>query len=301
MGNESGDQLVERLWSRIEPGIRKLMPKADQIDLLRTKALMKRTLKHIAIHRDSYSLDVADKYLDAGEADYRAASLLFERKEFALTVYHIQQAIEKAMKSFCLSIGDVSVEELPTTHRTPLPLLKIIEEKPGSEMISVLRSIGNQDYRVTVRQVKRLVNSDQQRLASLPLNSSAGALDIETLVRVADAVFTTHPSLEQKEDEVKAVFAEYLPEYKESIVAYSSVKSGQAGGQCYILGVLTFPHESYTRYPGALLEPQDYTEGLGIVQAIPIVIQRIPRTLSLVRDLILILRKQISQGSANNI
>jgi len=301
MGNENGDQLVESLWNRIEPGIRKLMPKADQIDLFRTKALIKRTLKHIAIQRDSYSLDVADKYLDAGEADYRAATLLFEHKEFALTVYHIQQAIEKAMKSFCLSIGDVSVEELSTTHRTPLPLLKIIEEKPGSEMISVLNSIGNQDYRVTVRQVKRLVNSDQQRLANLPLNSSARALDIETLIRVADAVFTTHPLLEQKENEVKAVFAEYLPEYKESIVAYSSVKSGQAAGQCYILGVLTFPHESYTRYPGGFLEPQDYTEGIGIVQAIPIMIQRIPRTLGLVRDVTLILRKQMSQGSANNI
>jgi hypothetical protein len=301
MGNENGDQLVESLWNRIEPGIRKLMPKADQIDLFRTKALMKRTLKHVAIKRDPYSLEVADKYLDAGEADYRATTLLFERKEFALTVYHIQQAIEKAMKSFCLSIGDVSVEELSTTHRTPLPLLKIIEEKPGSEMISVLNSIGNQDYRVTVRQVKRLVNSDQQRLANLPMNSSARALDIETLIRVADAVFTTHPLLEQKENEVKAVFAEYLPEYKESIVAYSSVKSGQAAGLCYILGVLTFPHESYTRYPGGFLEPQDYTEGIGIVQAIPIMIQRIPRTLGLVRDVTLILRKQMSQGSANNI
>jgi len=301
MGNENGNQLVESLWNRIEPGIRKLMPKADQIDLLRTKALMKHTLKHIAIKRDSYSLDVADKYLDAGEADYGATTLLFERKQFALTVYRIQQAIEKAMKSFCLSIGDVSVEELSTTHRTPLPLLKIIEEKPGSEMISVLNSIGNRDYRVTVRQVKRLVNSDQQRLANLPLNSSAGALDIETLIRVADAVFATHPLLEQKENEVKAVFAEYLPEYRESIVAYSSVKSGQAAGQCYILGVLTFPHESYTRYPGGFLEPRDYTERIGIVQAIPIMIQRIPRTLGLVRDVTLILRKQMSQGSANNV
>ncbi len=300
MTNENADELIEMLWHRIEPGIKKLMPKADQIDLFRTKILIKRTLKHIVIKRDSRSLDTADKYLNAGEADYTATKLLFQHKEFALSVYHIQQAIEKAMKAFCLSIGDVTIEELSTTHRTPLPLLKMIEEKPGSEMISILDSLGNQDYRATIKQVKRLVNSDQQRLAKLPLNSSVRALSIEALVRVADAVFTTHPLLEQKENEVKTVFAEYLPEYRESIVGYSLVKSGQAAGQCYIFGVLTFPHESYTRYPGGFLEPQDYTQEIGIVQAIPIIVERIPRILGLVRDVTLICGQQVSQGSANS-
>lgn len=143
MANENGDELIETLWLRIEPGIKKLMPKANQIDLFRTKVLVKRTLKHIVIKRDSYSLDMADKYVDAGEADYRAANLLFQRRELALSVYHIQQAIEKAMKAFCLSIGNVTIKELLTTHRPPQPLLKIIEEKPGSEMMSILNSLGN--------------------------------------------------------------------------------------------------------------------------------------------------------------
>ena len=79
------------------------------------------------------------------------------------------------------------------------------------------------------------------------------------------------------------------------------MKFGQAAGQCYIFGVLTFSHESYTRYPSGLLEPQDYTQGLGIVQAIPIIIERIPRTLDLVSDVTLICRKQIFQGNANNV
>lgn len=301
MANENGNKLIETLWLRVKPGIKKLMPKANQIDLLRTEVLVKRTLKHVVIRRDTYSLDIADKYIGAGEADYRAANLLFQHGELALSVYHIQQAIEKTMKAFCLSIGDVTIKELLTTHRTPQPLLKIIEEKPGSEMMSILSSLGNRDYKTAITQVKRLVNSDQQRLANLPMNSSPRVLGIEGLIRVADALFTTHPLLEQKENEVKTVFAEYLPEYKESINTYSSVKFGQAAGQCYIFGVLTFPHESYTRYPGGFLEPQDYTQGLGIVQAIPIIIERIPRTLDLVRDVTLICRKQIFQGNANNI
>jgi len=38
---------------------------------------------------------------------------------------------------------------------------------------------------------------------------------------------------------------------------------------CYILGCITFAHESSTRYPGGTLNPRDYTTDLGIVQAIP--------------------------------
>lgn len=300
MTDENRDALIEELWRRVRPGIKKLMPKANHLDSLQTEVLVKRALKHFAIRRDLRSLDMADKYLDAGEADYRATELLFQHSEFALSVYHIQQAVEKAMKAFCLSIGDITIEELRTTHRTPLPLLKIIEEKPGSEMTSILGSLGNRDYRATIKQVKKLVNSDQQRLANLPVDPSARELSIETLIRVADAVFATHPLLEQKESEVKTVFAEYLPDYRDSIVRYSLVKSGQAAAQCYIFGVLTFPHESYTRYPGGYLEPQDYTQNVGIVQAIPIIIERMPRALNLVRDVTSICREQIPQEDANS-
>lgn len=292
MVNENEDELVETLWLRVEPGIKKLMPKADQIDLLGIKVLVKRVLKHVVIRRDSSSLDMADKYVAAGEADDRAANSLFQHGELALSVYHVQQAIEKAMKAFCLSVGDVTIEELRTTHRTPQPLLRIIEERPGSEMMSVLKSLGNRDYKTAITRVKKLVNSDQQQLAKLPMESSARELGIEVPIRVADALLTTHPLLEQKENEGKTVFAEYLPEYKESIVTYSLVKFGQAGGQCCILGALTFPHESYTRYPGGFLEPRDYTQELGIVQAIPTIMERTPRTLALVRDVILILQSK---------
>ena len=294
MANENEDKLIETLWRRVEPGIKKLMPGASYNDLLGIEVLIRRALKHVAIKRDPLSLDMADKYLAAGEADYRAADLLLQHGELALSVYHIQQAIEKAMKAFCLSVGDVTIDELRTTHRTPQPLLKIIEKRPGSEMISVLNSLDNRDYKTAITRVKRLVNSDQQQLAKLPMKSSARVCGIEELIKVADAVLKTQPLLEEKENEIKTVFAECLPDYKESIFTYSLVKFGQAALQCYILGVLTFPHESCTRYPGGFLEPQDYTHALGIVQAIPFLIEQVPRTLGLVQDVISICRKQIS-------
>ena len=34
----------------------------------------------------------------------------------------------------------------------------------------------------------------------------------------------------------------------------------------YVLSVITFPHESFTRYPGPEMSPSDYTKQLGIVK-----------------------------------
>jgi hypothetical protein len=34
----------------------------------------------------------------------------------------------------------------------------------------------------------------------------------------------------------------------------------------YFLSIITYPHESYTRYPDGEIKPEDYNEDLGIVQ-----------------------------------
>jgi hypothetical protein len=37
----------------------------------------------------------------------------------------------------------------------------------------------------------------------------------------------------------------------------------------YLVSAITYPHESYTRYPGREIKPSQYTETLGIVQTAP--------------------------------
>ena len=152
------------------------------------------------------------------------------------------------------------------------------------------------------KEVKKLVNSDlagQQRLAKLPLRSNEREFTIEVLFKLCDQLMLINPLLEQKEDEVKKVLAKCLPEYADSIMTYSLIKYGQAAGQCYILGALTFLHENFTRYPGGYLEPQDYTKQLGIVQAVPELIERVARAFDLVNDVIAISKKQSQQMNCN--
>jgi len=293
---------LDSIWPRVKPCIKQLVPQMSQTDLFRTRAMLARILKASVQQLEPLTLDYADKYLAAGEADSKAAAILYQSGELALSVYHIQQAAEKAMKGFCLSVGAVTMEQLRKTHRTPQLILKTIEQWPGSEMSTILSGIDNKDYKRAIKKAKKLVNSDrvgQEQLAKLLLRSDKFELSIEVLLQLSDQLMAATPLLEQKEDEVKKVMAKCLPEYANSIMTYSLMKYGQAIGQCYIFGVLTFLHESYTRYPGGPLEPQDYTSKLGIVQAIPAIIERTPRMLNLVWDVISIARGQISGTNAN--
>lgn len=286
---------IEALWLRVEPGIRKLMPKMSQVDFLRTKALVKRVLAASLKPVDSAALDEAEKYLMAGNLDIPAARILFEAQQFALSVYHIQQAAEKAMKAYCLGIGALTIEQVRRSHRTPLLILSVIDQWPGSEMATIFSGIANKDYKRCAKEAKRFVNSDpagQQRLAKLPLRSDKREFGIEVFLELCDQLMLKNPFLEQKEDEVKRVLLECLPEYTNSIMSYSLIKYGQAAGQCYILGTLTFVHESCTRYPGGYVEPQDYTKQLGIVEAAPELIGKIARAFNLVGDVIAISRKR---------
>lgn len=291
---------IDDLWPRVEPGIRQLMPNLSQVDLLRTRALVKRILGASLRLVDASALDYAEKYLSAGKPDIRAAKILFEAEEFALSVYHIQQAAEKAMKGYCLGLGALTIDQVRVSHRTPQFILSTIEEWPGSEMATIFSGIANKDYKRSAKEARKLVNSDrvgQQQLAKLPLRSDKRELTIEVLLKLCDQLMMINPFLEHKEDEVKKVLAKCLPEYADSIMTYSLMKYGQAAGQCYILGAVTFVHENCTRYPGSYLEPQDYTKQLGIVEAAPELIEKIARAFDLVNDVTAISRKQTQQGA----
>lgn len=294
----TNQESIDELWPRVEPGIRQLVPSMSHVHLLKTKAMINRVLRNSLGSVDVSTLDYAEKYLAAGKLDIAAAEILLTAKQFTLSVYHIQQAAEKAMKAYCLGLGALTDKQVRRSHRTPQLILRTIEKWPGSEMNSIFSSITNRDYRKLSKEAVKLVNSDltgQQQLAKLPLKSDKRELTIELLLRLYDQLLKANSFLDHEEDQVKEVLARCLPEYAGSIMNYSFVKYGQAAGQCYILGALTFLHENYTRYPGGYLEPQDYTEHLGIVEAAPELIQKIAVASNLVAEVITISRKQAQQ------
>jgi hypothetical protein len=62
-------QTIDSLWHRVEPCIRRLVPKMSETDRILTEVAVKRVLRHSLIPVDLSNLDYAVKYIVAGEPD----------------------------------------------------------------------------------------------------------------------------------------------------------------------------------------------------------------------------------------
>jgi len=277
--------LVDSLFLRIEPGIKQLIPKATVIDLMKYKSALKQTLVNIVIKPNEFSLAGATEYIEYGYRDFQAAKLLYRNGEVAPSIYHISQAYEKAIKAFCAAVGVTTLEEL-RIHCAPRILLQMIKTHLNTEMANILKSLHNKDYRDLLKQANRLVNSEPSKLAKLSMKSTDREVGIEDLICLADNLLAANPQLEETETAAKNVFMYYLPEYSEYIDSFSTIVLGQASGQCYLFGLITYAHENYTRYPNGILAITEYADPLGIVQAAPLLIERIPKTLEIVKQVI---------------
>jgi len=233
-------------------------------------------------------LDLAGKYLSIAEDDLKAAHLL-RNASSALTVYHLQQAVEKATKAFCLVAEIATPEELKeSSHRTPQPLLSLVGKFP--RMMELVKMTSGKDYRRMLKDVNLMANNEPEKLKRL----QKGAIEI--VLKIFDAVSQSRQLLDNKEDEVKRALASCLPaeyaEVKDLFMASTWTRYGVASAQCYLLGALTFAHEGSTRYPGGLLEPQDYNPNLGIVQAILEITERTSQMLTSVREIVSFAQKR---------
>ena len=231
-------------------------------------------------------LDMCREYLAAAKDDARAAEVLYNRNgQAALTLYHIQQGIEKATKALCLAIG-VATPQTLKHHRTPQPLLAALGEDflggRAKEFLSTL----DKEYRDKLKRANRLVNERQDVLARLPFRSTGWDVGIEDLLDTLDNLAQQQYLFEEKEENVKRILARFLPEYEAQILAFAEAKYGQAAPNCLVLGAITFPHESSTRYPGGALERHDYEGDLGIVEALPSLLERMPSTIKGVEELV---------------
>lgn len=292
----------DTIWARVQPArarINRPTPKpVQEADWLRLRVVLQRLCARSPSESSAPDLGLCEGYVWSAKEDTRAAELLDKNGHASLSVYHLQQAAEKGMKAFCLAGGIATGESLKRTHRTPQPLLTALASDYLGDMTSLFSRLANKDYRGTLRRVDRLVNSEPHALALLPFKSSRTQLGIEVLLRTLDAVARSQPLLDDKEEEVKTILAECLPEYKDAIMAFSVGEGGHAAVQCYILGALTFPHESPTRYPGGFIEPQQYDRNLGIVQAIPSLVERMPLMITSVEEVLRVIRTRGSSGVA---
>ncbi|MCH8281462.1 MAG: HEPN domain-containing protein [Chloroflexi bacterium] len=275
---DAGAGDIEKLLCRIEPCISILLPSQFFPSNRPLLGLMLKSMIAAASSplRPLEFLDLCRRYISAAEIDCKDASILYAGAAHSGAVYHLQQAVEKGMKAFCLALGIATPESLRNTHRTPQPLLQALKAAYLVNFERLFSNVGGKDYRRLIKQVDVVVNSEQKSLARLPFTSTRGELGISRLFATLDNISDGRQRLEDTEVQVKEAVAQCLPEYRDAALSYSTNGIGIVGIQYYILGALTFPHESYTRYPGKVLEPWDYNKELGIVQAVPELLNRVP-------------------------
>jgi hypothetical protein len=221
---------------------------------------------------------LARALLESAFVDLKACALLRRRELYPLAVYHLQQATEKTAKAWVLDSGVQSGQQVRKTHKTPIvfldmmagdrlaPLVDYINKQAVhlptdvSKALEVMTSGSHADTaRMPEAHIRHLLTwlSDNDKPFML-----LGSLT-EVLLSEADAKWKRSPGLSIGED----------------LVVFMSL---------YILAMITFPHEAFTRYPSGdpaagHLGPDDYDTNLGIVICMPEIEKRLRSTMNMLR------------------
>ena len=142
MTDPQGD-LFEMVWGRAQPALVPLLPKLTSEQSYLLKATVKRAVERANAPLPQRDFTLVRAYFAAGTSDLTAARVLYAAKEYALTIYHLQQTAEKATKSLCLALGRTNKDMLSSAHRSPQPLLSLLTEDYGRDAMALASSIAD--------------------------------------------------------------------------------------------------------------------------------------------------------------
>lgn len=208
------------------------------------------------VNEESRKLSIA--FLDEADRDIKSCRVLHSKMIYSHAVYHLQQAVEKAMKGYCLGLGILSLQDI-RGHDTPYVLLKGLLEKTG--MKKLLESI-SEDAKDRLDKAWEAIEKPEKRLeiARMPFEQIVVALnDIH--------------DYKLKSEQIIAQLIQLVANVKGKSESPSLEIATISVMVClFILGSVSFPHEEFTRYPDRQMTPTEYVPELGIVKAIPVMI-----------------------------
>lgn len=242
---------------------------------------------------DNYKMDPEKEALIKGflrisRDDLEASRLLHERELFALAVYHLQQAVEKATKAQILLSGRITVEEIRGIRHDSLRGQQIFANKLSR-------------YVKMLAQATPGLNADLSKLDELRGKSKRrevalfDGITIDTLIAAYDSQ-VEHANLPTglASHKMETIFTQVLRDYPEFKLTEDEIKearsklnemlprlvsSGQSLPFLFVASVLTSPHWMWTRYPDGDIKPWEYQKSMGIVSRMPQLIDRVDKVL----------------------
>jgi hypothetical protein len=200
----------------------------------------------------------AYELLECAKRDFFASSILFQAKVYPLAVFHLQQAAEKADKSYLTYGGYLEEEEMRRAGHDRIRAERYIEPKMQAvlEELEVIHP-GSTDLRKCGWSMVKLRPSPYElsrasRSQILPL---VFGLDMDEMMKSYRERKKLQRVVKKKGGKIKST----VPVLRELILLVQLTK----------IAILLTPHAWTTRYPTTdtrTLSPKDYTPELGIVQ-----------------------------------
>jgi len=220
-------------------------------------------------------------HLRVSRDDLTASKVLHKKRLYSASVYHLQQAVEKATKAFCIGTGLVSAAEAKRIGHDSLQGHFLYADK----LSRFLPELGKIESRFNV---------DIAKIGEV----EAKGLEIARLDKNAiDGLLANFDAVDKSMDKLLSQLSSWAHSQISS-AAKGEAASKRSGGSedvsraieqrlqlsrsipfLFLASALTFPHEEFTRYPDREIKPWDYGKSMGIVACTPELIRRMDKTL----------------------
>lgn len=226
------------------------------------------------------------RLFECAKLDFRAMKNLKKDENYALAVYHLQQAVEKLTKTYGLYTGNLEKNEIikGIGHISPKTFVLLINKKNLAKKIQIILSASGQNNKVE-DEMKKLNSVIENPRAISKLSKS----EIISVVYIFNFIYKKIKKENKRglrwrlyyfslslENALKSKFSD------EEVKSISNINKNLSFimlknldvpfifMNLAMLSILTYPHASTTRYPKEddRLEPQDYRAGLGIVDSL---------------------------------
>jgi hypothetical protein len=196
------------------------------------------------------------------------------RKVLSHAAYHLQQAVEKAMKGYCLATGILSISEVKGKkgHDTPYFLLKAILENTGMKVF--LENL-SQEAKVRFEKAWDVIENPQKRVEIAKMSITQIRYRLSEIDKYKKGAETLRLGFARQFS--VPVDSKRLPLFIRTMPITACLQ---------ILGTITFPHEAFTRYTDGSIVPDDYKHDMGIVQSIPEIISYLVPTIKQLREIL---------------
>lgn len=251
----------DSVWAQIEPiiinNIKQSFP--DKKELVENLPGMLELAKRVRLTEDRAARKLGLDFLYEAERDVKSCKVLYSKKLYPHATYHFQQAVEKATKGYMLGLGFYEIRELRElmSHFTPQLFLKAVLEKTGIKLWS--EKLSDKNLAILITRAENEISDEDKRLVTARMSYD----NVDKLLSQIDVYQNIVKQMYQ------SLVREVSKILKTKFPPPLLLQTLSPMATMFILAVISFPHEAYTRYPEGRMTPSDYATSLGVVRAVP--------------------------------